>query len=95
MSLAKGGAEFLAANIMIAMMPEDLLLEKVFEALQEYKQKKDMGLNPGPPPQAELVALVMKWKTKDKTPDQIIEETMKVNSVASMMDTMEGNGSSN
>lgn len=78
MSLENTGAGFLAANIMLAMMPEELILEKAFEALQDYKLKKDLGLEVEKP-EADLFALLMKWRTTGKTPQEIIEQSKKVN----------------
>lgn len=55
--MAKG--EFLAANLMVAMIPEEVFIEKAFEDLSAYKVAKDCGVDTEPPVSA-LMALIMK-----------------------------------
>jgi hypothetical protein len=84
--MTPGAGEFLAANIMISMMPEELIIEKALEELQTYKLQKDLGVS-CKPPEAAVVALIMKWKTLGKTPQQIIDDVKQVESAKNIMDS--------
>lgn len=73
--MAKG--EFLAANLMLAMLPEEPLVEAAFHELSTYKMNLSMGIQSEPPLSA-MMGLIMKWKNKGKTTEQIVSEINQV-----------------
>lgn len=80
--MARG--EFLAANLMISMLPEEPMVDHAIEVLENYK----IGITKEPP-MVELMTLLMKWKSKGKSSEEIVKDISKVEEAKEYIDRRE------
>ena len=67
--------KFAASMMMLAMIPEEVLVDKAVEALERYK------LIGGEKPKAQLMAVVSKWAQEGQSIEEVLKMAMKAEQV--------------